>query len=222
MKINCFKITIFILSAVLLPLVGQAATPSIMLEKSASYALKNSVYAFTVPTTDSTGKVKYFDVIIDLNVNAAGIISPTANVTATPFVPVATRVLVPGKYQVSGSTDTCDVSNLTLTNGRIQSIFKCTHGTAVNGLSVVNGTISAGHPFLAELLAKKVNLQSDVATQTWGLTDGTTFAIGSCAYYYAGYAVGAKTNGNQIILSTYSTGVAPHTYRCGNTLTKLP
>jgi hypothetical protein len=71
------------------------------------------------------------------------------------------------------------------------------------------------------LLAKKVNLQSDVATQTWGLTDGTNFYIGSC-YYYAGYGVGAKTNGNQIILSTYSSGVAPFTYRCGNTLTKLP
>ncbi len=221
MKINCFKVAILILSSVLLPSVAHAATPSIMLEKSASYALSDTVRAFTVPTIDSTGKVKYFDVIIDLNVNAAGIISPTANVLATPFTPVATRVLIPGKYQVSGSADTCDVSNLTLTNGRIQSIFKCTHGATVSGLSVVNGTISAGHPFLAELLARKVNLQSDVATQTWGLTDGSNLYIGSCLYY-GGYGIGAKTNGSQIILSTYSTGVAPHTYRCGNTLTKLP
>ncbi|MEQ1544670.1 hypothetical protein [Methyloglobulus sp.] len=223
MKNNTKKIVAIVLMAgAILPALAQAAIPAIMLEKSASYALRDTVRAFSVPTTDSTGKVRYFDVIIDLNVNAGGIISSTANVLATPSPVITTKVIVPGNYKVTGSTDTCKVNNITLTNGRVQSFFKCTRGTAVNELSVANGTISAGHPYFAELTAKKANLYSDVATQTWGLTNGITFAIGSCSYYYASYAVGAKTDGSQIVLSTYSRGVAPYTYTCGNTLVRVP
>ncbi len=216
------KFVNFIILFALTPTIAQAVTPAIMLEKSASYALSDTVRAFSVPTIDSTGKIKYFDVIIDLNVNTGGIISSTANVLATPSPVITTKILVPGNYKVTGSTDTCKVNNIKLTNGRTQSFIKCTRGTAVNELSVANGAISAGHPFYAELIAKKANLYTDVATQTWGLTDGSGFYIGSC-YYYAGYAIGAKTDGSQIVLSTYSNGsVAPYPYRCGNTLVRVP
>jgi hypothetical protein len=54
-----------------------------MLEKSQSYALDNYVRAFRVPTTNSTGTIRYYDVTIKLVVNPDGTLNPVANVSAS-------------------------------------------------------------------------------------------------------------------------------------------
>lgn len=232
MKNNKTKIARFALLAggvALAPTLSTAATPRAMLEKSATYALDGTVHAFSLPTVDSTGKIKFYDVDVELVVNLDGTITK-ANVTKSVLSPVVTtRKIVPGTYQETGGTDKCTVKNLTLTNGRIESAFKCSNGTAASNVfefTVVNGPVSAGHPFQAELVARGVNLKPDVATYSWGwITSANALFLGACNTYFSGFPIGIKTDGSRIIVSLFtndgSTTVAP-TFSCGNTLNKLP
>ena len=216
-----YKIALLTLLSAFVPFAVQAATPSIMLEKSASYALNDTVYAYRVPTQDSLGVIKYFDVYIDLNVNSNGTIATTANVSSFPSKSVTTGVIAPGTYQETGGTDKCTVTNMTLTNGRIQSFFSCTYGTVTRfEFSVATGPLTAGHPYLAELLLKKVNTRTDVGTQTWGIVGDSFFSLGACQFNARGTAIGAMTNGSKIVISVINNSALPNTY-CINTLNKI-
>lgn len=222
MKICYCKFAVLTFLSALMPVIAQAAVPRAMLENSTTYALNNSVHAFRVPTVNSLGQIKFYNVIIDLNVNASGLIGSTANVVSSLSPNVATGVVVPGTYKETGGTDTCKVTNITLTNGRIQSSFICNNGANVFEFSVATGPVTAGHPYFAELSAKGVKLRSDVATQTWGLITGGSLFLGTCSGNGA-YPIGVKTNGSQIILSVFNPGTSTVAaiFRCGNTLTKI-
>jgi hypothetical protein len=212
-----------------LPLIAQAA-PSIMLEKGASYSVNDSIYAYRVPTRDNAGVIRYYDVIIDLTVNNSGKIGTTANVSSFLSPAVTTGVIAPGTYREPGGPDTCTVSNINLTNARIQSTFICTAGgsgtTPGNRrieFSVVTGPVNSGHPFLSELVSDGVNLRTDVNTQTWGMVTAGNDSLGSCNWFIQGVLISAKTNGSRIILSAMnnSTSSTAPTTRCGSTLTKI-
>jgi hypothetical protein len=162
-------LTIITLFSVFLPsgAIGQA-NPRILLEKSASYALDNKMRAFRAPVTNSAGVVKYYDVTVTLGVNTNGVVMPSASVAATPSLPIpSTGVIPPGTYKASDG-DTCTVTNIVLTNGRIQSFFSCKDGARVFELSLATGPVSAGHPFLDALLAAGINARPDVNTPTPG------------------------------------------------------
>lgn len=209
------------LGAALVPALAVAA-PTAQLEKSATYAFGSEVHAFRVPTTDSAGKIKYNDVVIKLTVGQTGVIATTAKVTATASLNPPTSVsLVPGSYKASDGT-TCTVTNVVLTDARIQSNLTCLTPTSTNWeFSVVTGPVAAGHPYLSDLVAAGIDKRTDVNTQVWGLvTGGSGYAkVGNCGYFSAGYIIGAKTNGSQIIISSlfYSN---PAQFRCGGTLVK--
>lgn len=200
------------------------AAPTTMLEKSATYAFGDEVHAFRVPTTDSTGKIKYNDVVIKLTVGPTGVIATTAKVTATASPNPPTSVnLVPGTYKASDGT-TCTVTNIVLTNGRIQSNVLCLTPTTTNWeFSVVTGSVSAGHPYLDNLVAAAIDKRSDVNTQIWGLvTSGTGYAkIAGCGLnvFITNRIVGARTNGNQLIVSAYYPS-NPASFTCSGTLVK--
>ncbi len=199
-----------------------------MLEKSASYALNNSVHAFRVPTVDNLGAIKFYDVKIDLLLNPNGTIQSTANVTATASLNIGTVNIVPGTYQESNGTDKCNVTNIKLINGRTESLFKCTNGgTAVFEFTVVSGLISNGHPFLTPLTTFKINTRTDATTQNWGMVSTGFFNLGVCTTgSSAGAApspIGAFTNGNQLVLTLIATTVAnAPTTKCTTMLSKLP
>jgi hypothetical protein len=109
---------------------------------------------------------------------------------------------------------------MTLTNGRIQSFFSGLDNgdsTLPHQLSVATGPVSAGHPFLDALLAAGINVRPDVNTYTWGLLTNGNFSVGTCGGYGPGYQIGAKTNGNQLILSVFN-----GQFRCSATFTKQP
>lgn len=89
------------------------------MEKSANYTFGNEVRAFRVPTTDSAGKINYYDVVIKLTVGQTGVIASTANVTATNSLNPPTSVsILPDTYKASDGT-VCTATNFTLTSGRI-------------------------------------------------------------------------------------------------------
>ncbi len=198
----------------------QTATPSIMLEKSQSYALDNYVRAFRVPTTNSNGTIQYYDVTITLGVGTDGKPNPVANVSASLSPVVTTGVIVPGTYKATDGA-TCKVTNMTLTNGRIQSFFTCTQKNAVAfELSVATGPVTAGHPYLTQLVTAGIDKRPDVGTYTWGLTTNGTFSVGTCGNFGIRWPVGAKTNGSQLILSIFYGNNG--SLSCGGTFTKQP
>ena len=227
MKYNTKKIAVIALFVwgVTLPALTQAA-PRALLQNAQTYALDNTFHAFRVPTVDSQNIVRFYDVKVNLVVAADGTISPNAIVTRAPSLPIGTLNVQPGTYQETGGIDRCTVTNITLSNGRIQSFFRCANGTSAANtfeFSVATGTISAGHPFLAELLLKKVNLRTDVATQSWGIiTSAKAFHIGNCDVGAGvGSAVGVKTNGSLMTVTLINNGALPNTF-CAPTMTKLP
>ena len=196
------------------------AAPTTQLEKSATYAFGSEVHAFRVPTTDSAGKIKYNDVVIKLTVGQTGIIATTANVTATASLNPPTSVtIVPGSYKASDAT-VCTATNFTLTSGRIQSNFLCVTPTGYNWeFSVVTGPISEGHTYLSQLVAAGVDKLADAATYSWGLVTTGNGRVAACTYFDDGYVVGAKANGNQIVLSAFYYR-SPAAFRCGGTMVK--
>jgi len=196
------------------------AAPAAQLEKSATYVFGNEVRSFRVPTTDSTGKIKYFDIVIKLSVGSAGTIASTATVTATASpAPAATQVIVPGTYKASDNT-VCTVTNFTLTSGRVQSHFNCNTPTGnLWEMELATGPIGTGHPYLSRLVLSGIDKLGDAATYTWGEVTTGNGRVAGCDYFNEDYPIGAKSNGNQIILSAFNYN-APANLLCGGTLVK--
>jgi hypothetical protein len=218
-RIDYAKPMAIALGAILAPTLASAATPRAMLEKSASYALDNQVRAFRVPTIDSAGRIKYYDVTIKLTIGTNGTIASSATVTSSLSPVVPTAVNQPGTYKASDGT-TCVVTNITLSNGRIQSYFRCTSNTTNWEMSVASGPISSGHPYQSQLVAAGANQLPDAATYTWGVvTAGSVNArVGGCPNWTTSSIVGAKTDGNLLIMSLFDTN--PFELYCGGTLVK--
>jgi len=216
---NISAATLTAMAATLLPAAALAATPAAMLEKSMSYAIGNEVKAFRVPTQNSAGTIKYYDVTVELTVNNDGTLNPLADVTAALSPSVTTGVIPPGTYKAPDGA-TCSVTNMTLTNGRIQSFFTCTRTNSNRfEMSVATGGVTAGHPYLALLQASGIDKLGDASTYTWGTITNGDFNVGSCGNFGTAFRVGAKTNGNQLILSVFNSN-APATFRCSATFTK--
>ena len=197
------------------------AAPGAQLEKSATYVFGNEVRSFRVPTTDSTGKIKYFDIVIKLSVGSAGTIASTATVTATASpAPPVTQVIVPGTYKASDNT-VCIVTNFTLTSGRVQSHFNCTTPPSSRWeMELATGPIGTGHPSLSKLIRAGIDKLGDAATYTWGEVTTGPGRIAACNDAFGGgRPIGAKSNGNQIILSAFNYD-APANIACGGTLVK--
>ena len=93
-----------VLVAAIAPALAMAA-PNTLLEKSATYALDNQYRSYRVPTPDSTGKIKYYDVTVKLTVGPTGIIAPSAIVTATLSPNIASMIIAPGSYDRSRRYD---------------------------------------------------------------------------------------------------------------------
>ena len=187
-------------------ILAATAGPAVMLEKSQSHALDDYVKAFRTPIMNSKGEIKYYDVTIKLTVNSDGTLKKTAKVTATPSPVIINGALVPGTYQAADGT-TCTVTNITLSNGRIQSFASCLSAEAKEfNLSVATGLLTDGHPFLKELTAQKIDQRLDANTYTWGLLTSSPYylKIGNCnPNNCTGEALGAHTDGKVLILSFF-------------------
>lgn len=217
------QLTSLALLAALAPSVSLAAPPTVMLEKGQTFAFGNQVKGFQIPTQDSTGKIKYYDMTVTLTVNDDGTVNPFAGVTATLSPVVKTGVITPGTYKSADGNTSCKVTNMTLTNGRIQSFLTCTHGSYISGVSLATGAITAGHPYVAELTYSGIPQRTDVQTQTWGIVTGGSFAASnSCRLYSAKYPIGVKTDGKMLELSVYSYGSSGSSFNCSSTFTKQP
>lgn len=219
MNNNTFRklATLTLLSA-LVPAISLAA-PRALLEKGQTFALDNEIRGFQIPTIDSFGKIKYYDMTVTLTVNDDGTVSPIADVVTSISPTVNTRALIPGTYKSIDGRTVCKITNITLTNGRIQSFVNCRGSSTLSELSFASGAVTAEHPNYPDLVAAGVNKRTDVNTQTWGIVTNGSFRVGSCYYATTKQPIGIKTNGKTLVFSVYSK-TAPSTFQCSGIFNK--
>ncbi len=223
-NISC-KLTSATLLSILVPTIG-FATPHAMLEKAQTYALDSQIRAFQAPTVDSKGKIKYYDMTIKLTVKNDGSVSPIASVSSHPSTSIRNGALVAGTYKSAAGASICKVTNIPLTNGRFQSFFICKYDYLNSGgnyeLSVVTGSVAAGHPYFSELAPYGIAKRSDVNTQAWGIVTNGDYSNTGCGILVdTGTPLSAKTDGNTLILSYYNNG-SPSKLACSAIFTKQP
>lgn len=208
--------------AALVPLAAQAQQ-KVLLERSSSYALDNKFKAYQVPVLDSSGRVKYFDVTVTLNVTAAGTLGTSASVAAIASPIVTNMVITPGNYRASDGT-VCTVSNITTATGRVQSSFSCALNTTHIDFAVATGAIVAGHPFYTPLHALGVDSLPEASSKTWGMvlnSNSSTTSIAGCNLAAnVPNVVGAVAAGNFVSIFKYSATRLPVAFSCGFNLTK--
>lgn len=159
---------------------------------------KKTAYTnFTVPKTG-----KYFAVVTGLGNKVGGryniAFKDEGGAPAGPGIPE-------GIYKAADGT-LCEVVNYQIP-GRTRSYLTCDRTTGYHfELATVTGSISTGHPYLAQLLAKEVDKMSGASTFSWGLELNNSFLIGGCGYFSTGTPVGSQVAGNSLTLSMYYSG----------------
>lgn len=211
-----FSALLLALPAIVLPIAAAAATPAVYLERGQTQASGNQVRSFNVPTTDSNGMIRYFDVTVDLNVLDNGRLGPSAAVAAVASPKkVVTNLFTPGKY-VDAIGNECTVGVGTMPSGRQETSLSCSGTSGIWNATWDNGDI-AGHPFELQLRAAGIDQIPGYNNYAWGIDGLTTNAYAGC--FYTNDIVGARQVGNQIVVSRYG---AVNTSTCGNTLTMKP
>lgn len=209
---------------VLVAIAGTAAshaattTPTALLENSQSYAIGNQFKAFRVPVRNSNGAITYQDVTVTLTVSSTGAIATSATVAAAASPSVTTGTIVPGTYSTADGKTICSVRNVTLTSGRVQSTLACKYSTnTFFEIDVATGPINLTHPYLQTLKDWKVDALGDANTYTWGIVGSGYYTFSGCNVNSSA-AVGAKSDGNRVVLSMFRGN--PPTVHCGVTLTR--
>ena len=89
-----------LIAGVLLTTSAFAASSTEVLEKNAPvYAATKKIEAFRVPTVDSTGKIKYYNVSIDLNILHDGSIDKSkAVINTSSALPVLSNKVIAGTH----------------------------------------------------------------------------------------------------------------------------
>ncbi|MBN8510202.1 MAG: hypothetical protein J0L57_16545 [Burkholderiales bacterium] len=191
-----------------------AAPPQIAyMEKAQVQASGTQIRSFGVPTTDSTGKVLYWDVTVDLAIDADGRPNAAATVAAVKKVTVKSNLLVAGKY-LDSYGGTCTVANGTLTGGRVESSISCVNRSYRADMHVVNGSIT-GHPYKVELQAAGVAAFQSFGDSGWGLV-GYEYGY-ACAELT--HVVSARQVGTQIVITNYGSDTVVN---CTLTLAPAP
>lgn len=164
------------LALVAAPLAALAQSNEAFIEKSKIVGAGNELHLYGLPAKDSTGKIKYWDTTITLEIGPAGKPTATSATLAVPQAKAKSTEFVPGSYAGGGST--CSLVNSPF-NGRTQFDLQCfdayynVHLTA----TWYTGAIS-GHPWEADLVAAQLDTVVGNQEYAWGKTlydNGTTF-----------------------------------------------
>ncbi len=145
-----------------------AVTPAAYLENAQVFATGKKFQAFRVPTVDSTGKVQYFDVTIDLNVLANGSINKTTAAINSVVSPnFAANKFIAGTYVYNDAT--CTLVTTVLQGGRTEVVFSCKdyNGKINFQANWITGLIS-GHPFELDLRAAGIDKLAYYNNYSWG------------------------------------------------------
>lgn len=195
----CKKSVLFIVVAWLLTVASETwAQPRAFFQWGTTQALDNRVNLSRVPVRDNAGVVKYYDIALTFNVDAAGRLS--LNTTATRIT-VSPELVVgafrPGIYENDGCEYPVGTPGV-VSGGRISGSIGGSNDCLID-LSVawVSGPI-AGHPNEATLRAAGITFQG----YSWGIV-GNLGSVWASQGWVPGDIVGVVQSGQQIIIHNF-------------------
>jgi hypothetical protein len=193
-----------------------AAGPAAFLEQSQTYAIGAKYQSFRVPTTDVDGKVGYWDVTVELSVDATGKPASAATVAATKSKKFNGNKVIPGNY-LDTDGGACNVATSTVDSGRQQGALTCTYTNLDEEISATwfNGPI-VGHPFETQLEAAKIDQLSDWEDFAWGLVGSTYASRTAWTCFHVNGILAASQIGPKLTLTYYGNANTPV---CAMTLT---
>ena len=201
-----------------LPLSALAQSNEAFVEKAKIVGGGNVIHLYGLPGKDSTGKIKYWDTTITLEIGANG--KPTGN-SATVSVPQAkakSTEFVPGAYVDAIGTYSCQLDNSPF-NGRTEFDLHCTE--VANGrtytMTWFTGLI-AGHPWEADLVAAGLDTLPGNEEYAWGKTlFDSSVTFGPC--FNDPELLSARQVGDTVTLVNYG---ADKVFDCQISLTRQP
>lgn len=192
------------------------STPAAYVERSQVLPTGNLIHAYRVPTTDTEGKLRYFDVTVELFVNDKGKFASSANVVAVTSPKVLGNKFIPGTY-TSPTGVVCTVNASILSSSRQQGAVSCASGDKPFSASWVTGLIE-GHPFELDLRAAGIDKIEGYADYAWGKIGSTPSTVWfGCMS--TGEVVSAVQSGDQLTLGGYDLS---NIQKCSVTLTLKP
>lgn len=194
---------------------GFAVTPAAYLESAQVFATGKKIQAFRVPTVDVDGKIKYYNLTINLNVlNDGTIDTVAANIDTVLSLNFSANKFIAGTY-IDGLGSTCTLVTTVLQGGRTEAAFSCKH---TNGHSLqanwVTGLVP-GHPFELSLKAAGINLIPAYSNYSWGKVANSSTTWWGCMN--ANEIISARQIGNTLALGGYDLS---NKQNCGVNLTK--
>lgn len=196
--------------------VAFAATPKAFLEQAQVFATGKRVQAFRVPTTDSNGKKRYFDVTVDLTILEDGSVDTNgASVKAIRSKNFASNKFIAGTYKDNFGA-TCTVVTNVLKGGRTEASISCVNGSASFQANWFTGGVS-GHPFELELTAAGVDQLGSFDQFSWGKVGNTAFGNDWWGCMDANDILSARQIGSTLAIGGYEKG---NVQNCGVNLIK--
>lgn len=203
----------FLTAVAFLPALVLAATPTAFTERSTVIATGEEIHLYGLPTKDSTGKTRYFDVTITLDVNGTtGKPAAAAVVGAVRSPVIKTSEFVPGSYPGSGGEECTLVPSAFA--GRTEFDLHCVNGGNTLTATWYTGPI-AGHPLEAQLTAAGLDTLPGHEEFAWGRVGFGRYWFGSCFFDHQLFA--ARQIGTALTLTNYGNDTA---FDCQTTLFK--
>jgi hypothetical protein len=171
--------------------------PTAFTERSLVVAENQDIHFFGLSTKDENGKVRCFDVAINLPINANGRPADSAPVTYKACPKVKNAEFVVGAYDVDDSTTICEL-NPSAFLSRTQWDLRCNSG----GMTIrwYSGPI-AGHPYEAELVAAGLDQVPGNQEYSWGKINFASGTYWDC--FDDPELVAARQVGDVLTLTNY-------------------
>jgi hypothetical protein len=171
--------------------------PTAFAERSLVIAENQDVQLFGLSTKDENGKVRCFDVAINLPINANGRPADSAPVTFKACPKVKNAEFVVGTYDVDDSTTICELDPSAF-GSRTQWDLRCNSG----GMTIrwYSGPI-AGNPYEAELVAAGLDQVPGSKEYSWGKITFSSGTYWDC--FNAPELVAARQAGDILTLTNY-------------------
>lgn len=201
----------------LLPAAAQAQATTAHVEKAKIVGGNNLVVLYGLPALDpTTGKYKYWDTTITLQIDGTGKPTATSSTVSVKAARASSTEFVPGVY-VNGSTS-CNLLNSAF-SGRTQLDLHCTFSNgATSDFTWFTGPIT-GHPWEGDLVAAGLNTLVGHDEYGWG----KTMYAGGYVYVFGCFnppeLLSARQVGNTLTLVNYG---ADQVIDCQVVFTKQP
>ncbi len=191
-----------------------AASDTAFAERSQVIAAGRNVMLYGLPTTDSTGAFKYYDVTLTMQVNDKGVPTSSAAVVSVKSPTPRTSLFVEGSY-VGSNGETCNLVTSSFA-GRIEVDLRCTAGSYSSSFTWYTGPI-IGNPLQTRLVAAGLDQLIDNDQYAWGDMASRNNGAIWFGCFVPPNLISARQVGGNLSLTNYVSG---NTAICQTELTK--